>query len=303
VLAIGSPFGFDYSVTAGIVSAKGRSLPRENYVPFIQTDVAINPGNSGGPLFNLEGEVVGVNAQIVTRTGQFNGLSFAIPIDVAWDVAQQLRQKGRVSRGWLGVMIQDVTQELAGTFGLEKPRGALIAKVLPDSPAQRAGFQAGDVVLEFGGQPLTRSSDLPPIVGRTRVDTKTPVAVLRAGKRISIDVVIAELPDDGTAQIAPNRGRSTADVRLGLAVQDLSTEQRDEQDVPTGGVLVNEVSEGVAQDIGIESGDIILMFNNQRVTDAAHFQRLVSELTAGKAASILIQRDKNPIFLALKTEK
>ena len=162
MLAIGSPFGFDHSVTAGIVSAKGRSLPRENYVPFIQTDVAINPGNSGGPLFNLDGEVVGVNSQIFSRTGGFMGLSFAIPIDVAMDVAEQLQDKGRVSRGWLGVLIQDVTRELAESFGLEKPGGALIAKVVPDSPAEGAGFEVGDVVLSFNEHEVTRSSDLPP---------------------------------------------------------------------------------------------------------------------------------------------
>ena len=168
VLAIGSPFGFDYSATAGIVSAKGRSLPKENYVPFIQTDVAINPGNSGGPLFNQDGEVVGVNSQIYSRTGGYMGLSFAIPIEVAMDVAEQLKTKGRVTRGWLGVLIQDVTHDLAESFGMDHPRGALVAKVLPDSPARAAGLQAGDVIVNFDGKDIRGSSSLPPIVGSTR---------------------------------------------------------------------------------------------------------------------------------------
>jgi len=162
VLAIGSPFGFDYSVTAGIVSAKSRSLPDDNYVPFIQTDVAINPGNSGGPLFNLQGKVIGVNSQIYSRTGGFMGLSFAIPMKVVLNVYEQIKQTGTVSRGWLGVFIQDVTQELAESFGMTKPAGALISKVLPDSPAKKGGIKAGDIVVEFGGSAVDRSSDLPP---------------------------------------------------------------------------------------------------------------------------------------------
>lgn len=304
VLAIGSPFGFDYSVTAGIVSAIGRSLPRENYVPFIQTDVAINPGNSGGPLFNLQGQVVGVNAQIYTRTGQYNGLSFAIPIDVAWDVAEQLRTKGRVSRGWLGVMIQDVTHELAESFGMEKPRGALVAKVLPDSPAERAGFEVGDIVLEFGGQEVMRSSDLPPIVGRTRVDDKTPVRVLRRGDSVAIEVVIAELPDEGGEVAAARPGStSTSSSRLGIMVADLTAEQRTQHEVDEGGVIVTEVGPGPAQEAGIEPGDVVLMFNSKKVVGADQFQGLVQELPVGKAASILVQREKSPIFLALKTKK
>ncbi len=304
VLAIGSPFGFDYSVTAGIVSAIGRSLPRGNYVPFIQTDVAINPGNSGGPLFNLDGEVVGVNAQIFTRTGQYNGLSFAIPIDVAWDVAEQLRTRGRVSRGWLGVMIQDVTQELAESFGMDRPRGALIAKVLPGSPAEDAGFEVGDIVLEFSGHDVTRSSDLPPIVGRTRVETTTPVKVLRRGQRIEIEVVIAELPEDGTTLAATRPGsQSTASARLGLTVADLKAEQRREQEVPEGGVVVTEVGHGPGKAAGIEAGDIIVIFNNVEVENVDQFQALVKELPVGKAASVLVQRGASPIFLALKTEK
>ncbi len=303
VLAIGSPFGFDHSVTAGIVSAKGRSLPRENYVPFIQTDVAINPGNSGGPLFNLDGEVVGVNSQIFSRTGGFMGLSFAIPIDVAMDVAEQLQEKGRVSRGWLGVLIQDVTRELAESFGMEKPGGALIAKVLPESPAESAGFQVGDVVLSFNEQAVNRSSDLPPIVGRTRVGTRVPVEVLRNGKAETLYVVTAELPEEQQVAEATRKEPETAeDNKLGLAVTDLTDEQRKKMEVKDHGVLVSEVGDGPARSAGIREGDVVLMLNGVKVESSAQFKRLASELPAGKAVSILVQRQGNPIFLALKTE-
>ena len=304
VLAIGSPFGFDYSVTAGIVSAKGRSLPRENYVPFIQTDVAINPGNSGGPLFNLDGEVVGVNSQIFSRTGGFMGLSFAIPIDVAMDVAEQLQEKGRVSRGWLGVLIQDVTRELAESFGMDKPEGALIAKVLADSPAETAGFEVGDVVLSFNEQQVNRSSDLPPIVGRTRVGTKVPVQILRNGGSKTLYVVTAELPEEDELKLASAEVPETAeDNKLGLAVTDLTPEQREQHGLEENGVLVSEVSEGPAQRAGIRKGDIVLMLNNVKVVSSAEFKRLALELPPGKAVSILVQRQGNPIFLALKTEE
>ena len=302
MLAIGSPFGFDHSVTAGIVSAKGRSLPRENYVPFIQTDVAINPGNSGGPLFNLHGEVIGVNSQIFSRTGGFMGLSFAIPIDVAMDVADQLREQGRVSRGWLGVLIQDVTRELAESFDMSKPRGALIAKVLADSPAAVAGFEVGDIVLEFNEQSVSRSADLPPIVGRTRVGTRVPVEILRNGESHTLHVLTAELPDDDELRVAV-RGDSGSTVsgKLGLTVADLSAEQRKEHEVRDHGVLVTDVAEGPARRAGVRQGDVVLMLNNQKVESAKEFKRLSSELPAGKAISILVQRQGNPIFLALKT--
>ncbi|GMQ76680.1 MAG: serine protease MucD [Gammaproteobacteria bacterium] len=304
VLAIGSPFGFDYSATAGIVSAKGRSLPRENYVPFIQTDVAINPGNSGGPLFNLDGEVVGVNSQIFSRTGGFMGLSFAIPIDVVMDVAAQLQEKGRVSRGWLGVLIQDVTRELAESFGMEKPAGALIAKVLPDSPAEGAGFEVGDVVLSFNENEVNRSSDLPPIVGRTRVGTRVPVSVLRNGKAKTLYVVTAELPEqEAVKQAALEEPETAEDNKLGLVVTDMTPEQREQTDSKDHGVLVTEVTEGPARSAGIRKGDVVLMLNGVKVGSSSEFKRLASELPAGKAVSILVQRQGNPIFLALKTEE
>ncbi len=303
VLAIGSPFGFEHSATAGIVSAKGRSLPRENYVPFIQTDVAINPGNSGGPLFNLDGEVVGVNSQIFSRTGGFMGLSFAIPINVAMNVVDQLRTKGHVSRGWLGVLIQDVTRELAESFGMQKPEGALVAKVLPDSPAEEAGFQVGDIVLEFAGTQVARSSELPPIVGTAQVGERVPVKILRNGKSETLRVLIAELPgeDEITLAASGRKGGATAD-KLGLSVVDLTAEMRKKHEITENGVLVESVDEGPARRAGVRKGDLILMFNNTKVKDSAHFEALSADLPAGKAVSVLVQRQGNPIFLALKTE-
>ena len=303
VLAIGSPFGFDHSVTAGIVSAKGRSLPRENYVPFIQTDVAINPGNSGGPLFNLEGEVVGVNSQIFSRTGGFMGLSFAIPIDVAMDVADQLRDKGRVSRGWLGVLIQDVTLELAESFGMAKPQGALVAKVLDGSPAERAGFEVGDILLSFDEHSIERSSDLPPIVGRTRVGREVPVEILRNGESVILNVTTDELPDDDELRVAAARTPKAVEAnKLGLTVRDLSDEERASLDIGDQGVLVSAVSDGPGKRAGIREGDLILMLNNEKISDGDHFKRLAAGLPEGKAISVLVQREGSPIFLALKPE-
>ena len=303
VLAIGSPFGFDHSVTAGIVSAKGRSLPRENYVPFIQTDVAINPGNSGGPLFNLQGEVVGVNSQIFSRTGGFMGLSFAIPIDVAMDVADQLRESGRVSRGWLGVLIQDVTRELAESFGMAKPQGALVARVLDGSPAERAGFEVGDILLSFDDRAIERSSDLPPIVGRTRVGREVAVEILRGGESMTLKVTTDELPAEEDLQVAePGTPDDIEATKLGLVVRDMTDEERESADGAEQGVVVSNVSAGPAERAGIRSGDLILMLNNQKVVSSDDFARMVDELPDGKAVSVLVQRQGNPIFLALKLE-
>ena len=303
VLAIGSPFGFDHSVTAGIVSAKGRSLPRENYVPFIQTDVAINPGNSGGPLFNLQGEVVGVNSQIFSRTGGFMGLSFAIPIDVAMDVADQLREKGRVSRGWLGVLIQDVTRELAESFGMAKPQGALVARVLEGSPAERAGFEVGDILLSFDEHAIERSSDLPPIVGRTRVGREVEVEILRSGQSMILKVTTDELPADDELQVAAAGTPGDVEAtKLGLVVRDMTDEERASVDVAEQGVVVNDVLAGPAERAGIRAGDLIFMLNNQKIASSDDFARLVAELPRDKAVSVLVQRQGNPIFLALKLE-
>ncbi|MGB5340027.1 MAG: DegQ family serine endoprotease [Gammaproteobacteria bacterium] len=298
VLAIGSPFGFDHSATAGIVSAKGRSLPSENYVPFIQTDVAINPGNSGGPLFNQSGEVVGVNSQIYSRTGGYMGLSFSIPIEVAMDVADQLKTKGRVSRGWLGVLIQDVTRNLAESFGMKHPRGALVAKVLPDSPAQAAGIRVGDVILAFDGKEVSSSSNLPPIVGSSQVGVNIPVDVMRDRRKLVVQVKLGELPEDNI-KVGAAEPEVEKTNRIGVTVVDLTNEQQQELDVESG-VLVQRITQGVASRAGIRRGDIILSIDNKPVKDAKHFRKTVDALPAGESVALLVQRDGSPTFLALR---
>ncbi|QBQ53181.1 DegQ family serine endoprotease [Nitrosococcus wardiae] len=299
VLAIGSPFGFEHSATAGIVSAVGRSLPSENYVPFIQTDVAINPGNSGGPLFNLAGEVVGINSQIYSRTGGFMGVSFAIPIDVAMEVVEQLKEKGQVSRGWLGVVIQDVTRELAESFGLKRPRGALVARVLAGSPAAKGGIQAGDIITRFDGNPVPRSSDLPPLVGRTEIGQRVDVQVLRAGVQKTLKVKIGELPEEEELREAVGEPGQTFEKRLAIEVAELSEEERAQLDL-TSGVQITNVEEGPASEAGLRRGDIILSINNTEVKDITQFKELVGELPAGKSVPLLLQRGQTTSFVAIK---
>ena len=299
VLAIGSPFGFDRSATAGIVSAKGRALPRENYVPFIQTDVAINPGNSGGPLFNLDGQVVGVNSQIYSRTGGYMGLSFSIPIEVAMDVANQLKTHGKVSRGWLGVLIQDVTLDLAESFGMSKPQGALIAKVMPDSPAEAAKLQVGDIVVAFNGKEIERSSSLPPVVGSTPVGKKVPVKVMREGRSQTLWVKLGELPDPDEKIAKAESSKTTSDNRLNIKIADLTEEQRAELELE-GGVLVEAVGDGAAGGAGVRAGDIILRVDSKLIRDVDDFEKTINKLPAGKSVAILIQRRGGPIFLAMK---
>ena len=301
VLAIGSPFGFDHSVTAGIVSAKGRNLPTENYVPFIQTDVAINPGNSGGPLFNLQGEVVGVNSQIYSRTGGFMGLSFSIPIEVAMNVADQLRTTGKVARGWLGVLIQDVTRELAESFGLEQPAGALVARVLDDSPAKQAGVQVGDVILKFNGKDIQRSSQLPPLVGAASIDVPAEVEVLRGGQRLTVSVNIGQLPDEPQLLSGEPQPQEQGQAgRFGLKVSDLTPVQRQELGIETGGAYVDEVRPGPAAAAGIQQGDVILMLNSQSIAGAAQLLEQLDGLEAGRSVAVLVHRDDGARFLALR---
>jgi len=299
VLAIGSPFGFDHSVTAGIVSAKGRSLPQENYVPFIQTDVAINPGNSGGPLFNLKGEVIGVNSQIYSRTGGFMGLSFAIPVDVMKNVMEQLKINGKVLRGWLGVLIQDVTQNLAESFGMDKPQGALIAKVLPQSPAAAAQFQVADIILSFNGQPIKRSSDLPPIVGDTQVGSTIETIVMRQGKEVTLKVTIGELPSEEDIQLSVSSQGAATIAHLNLSVIELDDEKREMLGITEGGVLVRRVEEGPARDAGIRKEDVILMIDNISLKDVAHFKDILDKLS-DTTVPVLVHRNGSPLFLALK---
>jgi serine protease Do len=299
VLAIGSPFGFDYSVTSGIVSAKRRSLGTEQYVPFLQTDVAINPGNSGGPLFNMKGEVVGINSQIYSRTGGYMGLSFAIPIDVAMNVVKQLKKTGRVSRGWLGVVVQEVDRGLAKSFGMRYPEGALVADVLADSPAKAAGIKIGDVIVEFDGQPVQSATDLPPLVGLAQVNDKASVKLIREGSTITLKVKLGELPQG--EQRGPERKPEVKKQSLGVTVEDLRPRQRQDLHVPDGGVLVTDVEDGPAANAGIEVGDVIVRIGNTRVQNAAQFHELVRQLTPGSAVAVLVQRQGAPLFLALDT--
>lgn len=302
VLAIGSPFGFDYSVTAGIVSAKGRSLPtaqNENYVPFIQTDVAINPGNSGGPLFDLDGRVIGINSQIYSNSGGFMGVSFAIPIDVAMDVVEQLKADGRVSRGWLGVVIQEVSRDLAESFGLSRPQGALVARVMDDSPAQRAGVKEGDVITSFNGSAIDLSSELPHLVGRVRAGGKAKLKVMRNGSSKTLTVKIGELADIGAKTAGrTDRGSELKATRLGLAVEDLPT-QRQEQLSLKGGVVVTKV-DGPAAEAGLRPGDVITRLNNKQVKGAKSFAEISADLPAGRSVPVLIVRGDVPTFLALR---
>lgn len=298
VLAIGSPFGFDHSVTSGIVSAKGRSLPNENYVPFIQTDVAINPGNSGGPLFNLDGEVVGINSQIYSRTGGFMGLSFAIPVEVAMDVIEQIKDHGYVSRGWLGVYIQEVTRELAESFGMEKPMGALVAKIMDGSPAEDADIKVGDVILSFNGQEVPSSAALPPMVGRVRVGEQVKLKIMRDGKLHTAKVTIGQLPDSDQVAEGEETERMSEGI-LGMDVRPLTKEQLEEMEL-SNGLQVFSVGEGAAKSAGIRKGDVLQLINGEKLETVADLKEIVENLPKGKFASILVQRHQGPQFLALK---
>ena len=300
VLAIGSPFSFDFSVTAGIVSAKGRALPSENYVPFIQTDVAINPGNSGGPLFNTDGEVIGVNSQIFSQTGGYMGVSFAIPIDVAAKVCQQLKDHGKVSRGWLGVVVQEVTRDLAQTFGLERPEGALISRVVAGGPGAQAGLKAGDVILEYDGRELPLSSALPPLVGNTDPGATVSMKVLREKKRVEIKVVVGtlEAEEAGVPKSEPPP-RASAGAE-GIVVRGLSKEERARAQIVSGGALVLEVHDGAGRDAGLLPGDILLTIGGSEIDGPERLAEVIARLTPGESAPMLVQRRGQPTFLALE---
>ncbi len=304
VVAIGSPFGFDNSVTAGIVSAKGRSLPQENYVPFIQTDVAINPGNSGGPLFNLRGEVVGINSQIYSRSGGFMGISFAIPIDLAMDIQNQLKAQGRVSRGRMGVVIQEVTKELAESFGLGKAQGALVSSVEKGGPAEKAGVEPGDVILKFDGKSIGASADLPRIVGMTRPGARVPVTLWRKGGQRELSLVVAEMPADerqATAGSKPKPPEQAAN-RLGLVVSELTPEQRRELRIG-GGLLVEDIR-GNAARADLRPGDIILALISKGTTtelrSAEQFNRLLAQFDKSANVTLLVRRGEMQTFVTIK---
>ncbi len=302
VLAIGSPFGFDQSVTAGIVSAKGRSLPGGNYVPFIQTDVAINPGNSGGPLFNMDGKVVGINSQIYSRTGGYMGLAFAIPMDVAMNVVEQIKKGGKASHGWLGVQIQDVTRQLAESFGMKKPQGALVSKIIPSSPAEKAGLQIGDIITEFNGQAIEKSADLPPMVGMTPINQEAKLTVIRQGDTETISFKVGLLPDEEAKPVLAKTETKPSN-KLGITVIDITDEQREALDNVKNGVLVQDVESGSGADAGIQSGDVILRIQNNVIRNVADFDKIVKNLSVGKSVAVLIQRRGSPVFLALKIDK
>ncbi len=300
VVAIGSPFGFENSVTAGIVSAKGRALPDETYVPFIQTDVAVNPGNSGGPLFNLRGEVVGINSQIFSRTGGYQGVSFAIPIDVAMRVQHDLVADGRVSRGWLGVGIQGMSRQLAESFGLDQPRGALVSQVVPGSPADAAGLKAGDVILEFGGKTINDSSDLPPLVGATMVGADARLKILRNGREKDVTVRIAQLADGGEAEARPASAGGEPRSNLGVAVADLTDNQRAQLGIESGGVVVTQVDDGPAAEAGIRRGDVLLQLGQKQIDDSRQLRELLDDAPKDKPIPILVRRGENTLFLAVQ---
>ena len=289
VLAIGSPYGFDNTVTSGIVSAKARALPGDTYVPFIQTDVAVNPGNSGGPLFNMKGEVIGINSQIYSRSGGYQGLSFAVPIDVALKVQDQLLATGRVTRGRLGVGIQDVNQALAESFGLKKTAGALVSTVEKDSPAAKAGIEAGDVIVRYNGTELSTSAQLPVLVSNTKPGEVAKLDVVRKGEAKRVDVTVGELKSDkvASADTAVERGR------LGVAVRALSPEER--QQVGVAGGVVVENATGAALTAGIQAGDVILSVNNTPVKSVEQLRQLVAK--AGNRVALLVQREDAKMYV------
>jgi len=304
VVAIGSPFGFDNSVTAGIVSAKGRSLPQDNFVPFIQTDVAVNPGNSGGPLFSMDGDVVGINSQIYTRSGGFMGLAFAIPIDVAMEVADQLRETGKVTRGKIGVTIQELTRELADSFGLSNPNGALISSVEKDGAADKAGIEASDVILKFDGKPVTSSADLPRLVAATKPGSKVVIDLWRKGAAKQVTVVIAEMLEENKQA---HNGKKPADdgveliARLGISVSELNKQQLQELEID-GGLLVEDVKGSAARATGLQHGDLLLAIGNISIHSLAQFNDIIKQTPKGRNVALLVRRGDSASYIAIKLD-
>jgi serine protease Do len=306
VLAIGSPFGFDNSVTAGIVSAKGRSLPQENFVPFIQTDVAINPGNSGGPLFNMKGEVIGINSQIYSRSGGYMGLSFSIPIDVAMDVVSQLRSTGKVTRGRIGVTIQEVTRELADSFGLPKAGGALISSVEKGGPAEKAGVRASDVILKFDGKAVDSSADLPRIVAATKPGSKVSVQLWRKGSTLDVSLVVGEIKDEGAvAQRGGGHGgaegSSESETRLGVVVSELNDQQKAELQVEGG--LIVENMKGAAARSQLQRGDVILAVGNIEIHSVEQFNEVLKKVPRGRNIALLVRRSEGTVYVPIKLDE
>jgi len=296
VVAIGSPFGFENTVTAGIISGTSRSLPEGSYVPFIQTDAAVNPGNSGGPLFNVRGEVIGINSVIYSRTGGYMGLAFAIPIDVAKNVEEQLLKNGKVERGRLGVGIQEVSASLARSFGLDRPRGALVTTVESGGPADKAGIKPGDVILGFNGKPLELSSELPPLVAQTKPGTKAEVEVWRGGKRQTLGVAVGEMTAEKTAR-GDDKPGAPQGGRLGLAVRPLTAEERKELGGAPPGLVV-EAASGPAAKAGLRRGDLITAVNGQAVKSVEEFRALVEK--SKDTVAVLVRRGDATVFVPIE---
>lgn len=302
VAAIGSPFGLENTMTAGIVSAKGRALPQENFVPFIQTDVAINPGNSGGPLFNLAGEVVGINSQIYSRSGGSMGLSFAIPIDVAIDISNQLKASGKITRGWLGIAIQEITKELAESFGMKNTNGALVAGVEKNGPADKGGLEAGDVITRFDSKPIITSADLPRAVGATKPGKIAAVEVLRKGSLKILNIGIGEMPSEPAeaAQISKPTPKAEAN-KIGLTLKELTLAQKKKLNGKNGLLVVESV--GAAAQAGIRRGDVILGLNNSETQSVEQFNKQINAVAAGKTIAVLVQRGENTLYVPIKVSK
>ena len=304
VIAIGSPFNLENTVTAGIISAKQRDTG--DYLALIQSDVAVNPGNSGGPLINMRGEVIGINSQIATLSGGYNGISFAVPIDEAIRVSEQLKKSGKVTRGRIGVQIGEVGKEVAESLGLKNAQGAEVSLVEPGGPADKAGIKAGDIILKFNGVPVTRSSDLPRLVGGTALASKATVTVWRKGQQLDLPVTVAELEADKTAKAGKGKGKGgkaepeevAKANALGLKVNDLTAEQKKELGVD-GGVVVDS-AEGVAGRAGVQEGDVLLQLNNIEVKDAKQFNAAVAKLDAKKASVLLVRRGDVTQYISVR---
>ncbi len=298
VLAIGEPFGLDYTVTHGIISALGRALPNDTYVPFIQTDVAINPGNSGGPLFNLAGEVVGINSQIYSNSGGAMGLSFSIPIDIAMNVVEQLKVNGEVARGYLGVLVQEVTSDLSKSFGLDSPTGALVGQTYPDTPAEKAGLQAGDIILEFDGKTIHKSTDLPPIVGITPLDRPVTLKVLRQGKEMLFDVTLAALDSDKKGVATIPQQKQSGNQRLGAEVQELEEAVLHNLKIPFGVGIVHVFADP-AESAGLRKGDVLVTIDFKPVKNRKTLNKLLKTLPKNRSLPVRVIRDGRSLFLPL----
>jgi len=302
VAAIGSPFGLENTMTAGIVSAKGRALPQENFVPFIQTDVAINPGNSGGPLFNLAGEVVGINSQIYSRSGGSMGLSFSIPIDVAIDISNQLKASGKITRGWLGIAIQEITKELAESFGMKNTNGALVASVEKNGPADKGGLEAGDIITKFDGKAITSSADLPRAVGATKPGKIAAVEVLRKGAVKTLSMGVGEMPTETAEAVQNSKPVPKAEAnRIGLTLKELTPQQKKKLNGKNG-LLVME-SAGAAAQAGIRRGDVVLGLNNSESQSVDLFNKQINAVAVGKTIAVLVLRGENTLYVPIKVTK